>query len=69
MGQFRQRPTITELFTSRALDLEGRARRHYLTTYAERCDRMQASIWSMQVDNARGRHRVGYLDISRLPLA
>jgi hypothetical protein len=50
--------TITELLTSRALFLEGRAMRHCVATYAERCARRQTSIWSMQVENQRGRHRV-----------
>jgi PcfJ-like protein len=50
--------TISELLTSRALFLEGQAMRHCVATYAERCARRQTSIWSMQVENQRGRHRV-----------
>jgi hypothetical protein len=50
--------TITELLTSRALFLEGRAMRHCVATYAERCACRQTSIWSMQVENQLGRHRV-----------
>jgi hypothetical protein len=50
--------TITELLTSRALFLEGQAMRHCVATYTERCARRQTSIWSVQVEDRRGRHRV-----------
>ena len=50
--------TITELLTGRALFLEGQAMRHCVATYAERCAKRRTSIWSMQVENERGRHRV-----------
>ncbi len=30
--------------------------RHCVATYAERCARRQTSIWSMQMENQRGRH-------------
>jgi PcfJ-like protein len=50
--------TITELLTSRALFTEGRAMRHCVATYVERCFRGQTSIWSMQVENQCGQHRV-----------
>jgi hypothetical protein len=50
--------TINELLTSRALFVEGRAMRHCVATYAERCARRQTSIWSVQEENQRGRHRV-----------
>ncbi len=49
--------TITELLTSRALFLEGKAMRHCVATYANLCARCQTSIWSMQVENQQGRHR------------
>jgi hypothetical protein len=55
--------TITELLTSRALFLEGQAMRHCVATYAERCVRKQTSIWSMQVENQRGRHRVLTIEV------
>ncbi len=55
--------TITELLTSRALSLEGQAMRHCVATYAERCVRKQTSIWSMQVENQRGRHRVLTIEV------
>jgi hypothetical protein len=55
--------TITELLTSRALFLEGQAMRHCVATYAECCARRQASIWSMQVENQRGRHRVLTIEV------
>jgi hypothetical protein len=32
--------------------------RHCVATYAGRCARRQTSIWSVQVENRRGRHRV-----------
>src|SRR5205823_12955194 len=50
--------TITELLTRRALFLEGQAMRHCVWTYAEHCARRQTSIWSMQMEDRRGRHRV-----------
>jgi hypothetical protein len=56
--------TITELLTSRALVLEGQAMRHCVATYVERCKRQQTSIWSMQVENQRGRHRVLTIEVS-----
>jgi hypothetical protein len=55
--------TITELLTSRALYLEGQAMRHCVATYAERCARRQTSIWSMQVENQQGRHRVLTIEV------
>ena len=55
--------TITELLTSRALFLEGQAMRHCVATYAERCVRRQTSIWSMQVENKRGRHRLLTIEV------
>jgi PcfJ-like protein len=58
--------TITELLTSRALFLEGRAMRHCVATYAERCARRQTSIWSVQVENQRGRHRVMTVEVDLL---
>lgn len=55
--------TITELLTSRALFLEGQAMRHCAATYGERCARRQTSIWSMQVENQRGRRRVLTIEV------
>jgi hypothetical protein len=55
--------TITELLTSRALFLEGQAMRHCVATYIDRCARRQTSIWSMQVENQRGRHRVLTIEV------
>ena len=55
--------TITELLTSRALFLEGQAMRHCVATFIERCARRQTSIWSMQVENQRGRHRVLTIEV------
>ena len=58
--------TITELLTSRALVVEGRAMRHCVATYGECCARRQTSIWSMQVENQRGRHRVLTIEVDLL---
>ncbi len=55
--------TITELLTSRALFLEGQAMRHCVATYAQLCARRQTSIWSMQVENQQGRHRVLTIEV------
>jgi len=55
--------TITELLTSRALFLEGQAMRHCVATYTERCVRRQTSIWSVQVENHRGRHRALTIEV------
>jgi hypothetical protein len=50
--------TISELLTTGELLVEGRALRHCVATYAERCLRRQTSIWSLQVESQRGRYRV-----------
>jgi hypothetical protein len=55
--------TISELVTSRALFLEGQAMRHCVASYTGRCVRRQTSIWSMQVENQRGRHRVLTIEV------
>ena len=55
--------TTTELLTSRGLFLEGRAMRHCVATFIERCANRQTSIWSMRVENQRGRHRVLTIEV------
>jgi PcfJ-like protein len=55
--------TITELLASRALIHEGQAMRHCVATYAARCARRQTTIWSMEVENRRGRHRVLTIEV------
>ena len=55
--------TITELLTSQELFLEGQAMRHCVATYALRCARKQTAIWSMQVENRQGRHRVLTIEV------
>jgi hypothetical protein len=55
--------TISELLTSRALFLESHAMRHCVATYGKYCARRQTSIWSMQVENQRGRHRVLTIEV------
>ena len=55
--------TISELLTGRELFLEGQAMRHCVATYAERCAKRRTSIWSMQVENQRGRHRVLTIEV------
>jgi hypothetical protein len=55
--------TITELLTSRALVVEGRAMRHCVATYGGHCARRQTSIWSMQFENKTGRRRVLTIEV------
>jgi hypothetical protein len=55
--------TITEILTSRALFLEGRAMRHCVATYKEGCVRRQVSIWSMQAETRRGRQRALTIEV------
>ena len=55
--------TISELLTSRDLFLEGQAMRHCVATYTGRCARQRTSIWSMQVENRRGRQRVLTIEV------
>jgi hypothetical protein len=55
--------TIAELLTGRALSLEGRAMRHCVATYTDRCARRQTSIWCMRVENECGRHRVLTIEV------
>jgi hypothetical protein len=56
--------TITELLDSRALFLEGHAMRHCVATYTERCVSRRTSIWSMQMENQKGRHRVLTIEVN-----
>jgi hypothetical protein len=49
---------VTELLAGRDLVLEGRALRHCVATYAGRCPRGQASIWSLRLATGQGRFRV-----------
>ena len=58
--------TITELLTNRALFLEGQAMRHCVAIYAVGCARRHTSIWSMQVENQQGRHRVLTIEVDLL---
>lgn len=46
--------TITELLNSGDLDIEGRAMRHCVASYAASCVRRCASIWSLRVADAFG---------------
>lgn len=55
--------TITELLNNRALTLEGRTMRHCVASYLERCIRRQTTIWSMEVENPRRRHRVLTIEV------
>jgi hypothetical protein len=55
--------TISELLTNRALFLEGQAIRHCVATYTKNCVRRQTSIWSMQSEHQRGRHRVLTIEV------
>jgi hypothetical protein len=55
--------TITELLNSRALFLEGQAMRHCVAIYTAQCAHRKTSIWSMQVENSRGRRRVLTIEV------
>lgn len=49
--------TIRELHTSRDLTEEGREMRHCVASYARSCAKGHTAIFSMQVEEAGGRHR------------
>ena len=49
-----RRWTIKELLTSEELLAEGRAMRHCVATYAEKCARRRTSIWSLRVESEEG---------------
>jgi hypothetical protein len=49
--------TIRELLTSGELFLEGKAMRHCVASYLNRCARRLTSIWSVQVDTGHGPRR------------
>jgi hypothetical protein len=50
--------SIREICSSAELEAEGRAMRHCVATYADRCLRRQSSIWSLQLETPRGHRRV-----------
>jgi hypothetical protein len=58
--------TVSELLNSRALFLEGQSMRHCVATYVKSCIRRQTSIWSMQIEHQRGRHRVLTIEVDLL---
>jgi hypothetical protein len=55
--------TVSELCTSDALFLEGKAMRHCVATYVADCQRRRTSIWSMQLETRRGRRRVMTIEV------
>jgi len=55
--------TISEILTTRALYLEGRAMRHCVETYGDECEQREVSIWSMQVETQRGQHRALTIEV------
>jgi hypothetical protein len=55
--------TITEILTNRDLFLEGREMRHCVATYLEDYIRREFSVWSMQVQTYRGRHRALTIEV------
>ena len=58
-GNARDRWTITELVTAKALSEEGRKMHHCVGSYANNCKNGRTSIWSMQVTTPeRETHRV-----------
>jgi hypothetical protein len=58
--------TITEILSARDLFLEGKAMRNCVATYTKSCARQQTSIWSMQVENRQGKHRVLTIEVDLL---
>jgi hypothetical protein len=55
--------TIRELLTSQDLFVEGQVMRHCVATYAVQCAKKVTSIWSMQLENRQGRHRVVTIEL------
>jgi hypothetical protein len=55
--------TVTELLSSRALSREGREMKHCVAGYARSCGRKWSSIWSLGLENRRGRHRVLTIEV------
>jgi hypothetical protein len=55
--------TIRELLSSRELFLEGKAMRHCVASYAFQCAKKQTSIWSMQLEDRQGQHRVVTIEL------
>ena len=53
----RTRWTIRELTTMRALNLEGKAMRHCVGTYARSCRAGSKSVWSLEATNDEGTSR------------
>jgi len=62
MGNMR-RWTIEECLNSKELEAEGRAQRHCVATYAEKCAKRQTSIWSLRVENDLGRKPVLTIEV------
>jgi hypothetical protein len=55
MGADRRVFETTELICSEELQEEGRAMRHCIATYWQRCATGQTSVWSLTVEDASGR--------------
>lgn len=53
-----RRWTIRELLSAKALVSEGRAMQHCVATYVRSCARRDTSIWSLQMENYEGSHRI-----------
>lgn len=53
-----RRWTIRELLSAKALVSEGRAMQHCVATYVRSCARRDTSIWSLQMEDYEGRHRI-----------
>jgi hypothetical protein len=53
-----KRWTIRELLSAKALNVEGRAMRHCVASYAGSCARRATSIWAMEVESFAGRFKV-----------
>lgn len=58
-----RRWTIRELLDDRELTAEGRAMKHCVATYAQKCAKRQSSIWSLKVENSEGRKPVLTIEV------
>lgn len=55
--------SITELCSSDALLVEGRAMRHCIGTYVGRCRRGESSVWTMQLETPTQQRRVLTIEV------
>ena len=55
---------IRELVSTAELIAEGRAMSHCVRTYAKSCSAGRSSIWTMEVEDENGRHKVLTIEVS-----